>query len=64
MVKQVKLENKGMPLEASLRESVLCYTIMSAIYSSCSVLSEKIQVLGSIVANTIDLERRREMNGT
>lgn len=64
MVKQVKLENKGLPLETSLRESVLCYTIMSAIYSSCSILSEKIQVLGSIVANTIDLERGREMNGT
>lgn len=64
MVKQVKLENKGLPLETSLRESVLCYTIMSEIYSSCSVLSEKIQVLGSIVANTIDIERGREMNGT
>lgn len=64
MVKQVKLENKGLLLETSLRESVLCYTIMSAIYSSCSVLSEKIHVLGSIVANTIDPERGREMNGT
>lgn len=63
MVKQM-MENKGLPVEVSRRESVLCYTIMSAIYSSCSVLSEKIQGLGSIVANMIDLERGREMYGT
>lgn len=63
MVKQM-MENKGLPVEVSLRESVLCYTIMSAIYSSCSVLSEKIQGLGSIVANMIDSERGREMHST
>lgn len=63
MVKQM-MKNKGLPVEVSLRESVLCYTIMSAIYSSCSVLSEKIQGLGSIVANMIDLERGRKMHGT
>lgn len=63
MVKQM-MENKGLPVEVSLRESVLCYTIVSAIYSSCSVLCEKIQGLGSIVANIIDLERGREIHGT
>lgn len=59
MVKQVKLEKKGLPVESSLRESVLCYTIMSATYSSCSVFSEKNPSVGKY-SGKLDTVRKGE----